>query len=370
MIPSSILPSNMSNRIHFRNPPYEEHSALALSKAPDDVNRIIHGLGFEDLWLARQRKSVLGHQFSRLVRMIQSSFVPRRLAPGTVVFCQTLFPLSWSPANIAFLRNSRRRGAFVVTLFHDIDVARGRTLADTDGLSRDSRDFLVNSDVIISHNARMSAWLVNHGVPAGKIVDLGLFDYLADGFEPAPDKSFDHCVTIAGNLGLHKAGYLAELGDIHDVDWRLYGPMFDPGRTKGPTIHYCGCFPPDELPRHLTAGFGLVWDGSSIDTCAGGHGEYLRINNPHKLSLYLASGLPVIVWDGSAAADFVRANDAGFAVRSLREIGARLADISDSDYGRFKRNACAVSAKLRSGHFTKTALAKALALVDNTPPRP
>ena len=356
----------ISKFIHFRNPPYEEHSALALAKAPDDVNRIVHDLGFTDLWLARQRKSALGHQVSRIVRMLQSTWKTRRLGKGSIVFCQTMFPLSWSPAHIAFLRNARRHGASVVTLFHDIDVARGRSLADADGLSRDSRDFLDNSDVAISHNARMTDWLVARGVDRAKIVDLGIFDYLADGFEPAADVPFERCVTIAGNLGLHKAGYLADLGSITDVDWRLFGPMFDPARTKGPTIRHCGCFPPDEIPRHMTAGFGLVWDGTSIDSCAGGHGEYLRINNPHKLSLYLASGLPVIVWDESAAADFVRANDVGFAVRSLREIGARLAALSEADYFRFKRNACSVSEKLRTGHFTKAALAKALDLVDNT----
>lgn len=356
----------MTNRIHFRNPPYSENSALALSKAPEDVNRIVHELGFEDLWLSRRRASLVGHQFSRIVRMLQSRFLPAGMNKGTIVFCQTMFPLSWSPAHVSFLRNARRHGASVVTLFHDIDVARGRTRADADGLSRDSRDFLDNSDVAISHNARMTEWLVARGVDRGKIVDLGIFDYLADGFEPAADAPFERCVTIAGNLGLHKAGYLADLGSITDVDWRLFGPMFDPDRTKGPTLRHCGCFPPDEIPRHMTAGFGLVWDGTSVDSCAGGHGKYLRINNPHKLSLYLASGLPVIVWEESAAADFVCANDVGFSVRSLREIGARLAALSESDYARFKRNACGVSAKLRAGHFTKAALAKSLALVDNT----
>ena len=356
----------MNNRIHFRNPPYSENSALALAKAPEDVNSIVHGLGYEDLWLARRRTSFVGHQASRIVRMLQSQFLPARMEKETVVFCQTPFPLSWSPAHVSFLRNARRQGAFVVTLFHDIDVARGRTLADADGLSRDARDFLDNSDVVISHNARMTDWLSGRGIDRKKVVDLGIFDYLADGFTPLGDAPFERWVTIAGNLGLHKAGYLADLGQITDVEWRLYGPMFDPERTKGPTIRHCGCLPPSEIPRHLTSGFGLVWDGTSVESCAGGHGEYLRINNPHKLSLYLASGLPVIVWDESAAADFVRANDVGFAVRSLREIGARLTALSEADYSRFKRNACGVSAKLRAGHFTKAALAKALALVDNT----
>ena len=162
-----------------------------------------------------------------------------------------------------------------------------------------------------------------------------------------------------------KAGYLAQLADIADVRWELYGPNYRPVDCPD-RIRYHGTVAPERLPERLEGGFGLVWDGNSVDSCSGGMGEYLKVNSPHKLSLYLASGLPVIVWGESAAADFVQANDVGFAVRSLREIGERLAALSDADYFRFKRNACSVSEKLRTGHFTKTALAKALASVDNT----
>ena len=56
-----------------------------------------------------------------------------------------------------------------------------------------------------------------------------------------------------------------------------------------------GSFLPDELPSALEGSFGLVWDGDSSKTCSGVFGEYLRYNNSHKASLYLASGFPIIV---------------------------------------------------------------------------
>ena len=56
---------------------------------------------------------------------------------------------------------------------------------------------------------------------------------------------------------------------------------------------YFGSFLPDELPAALEGGFGLVWDGDSAETCSGVFGEYLRYNNSHKASLYLASGFPL-----------------------------------------------------------------------------
>ena len=51
--------------------------------------------------------------------------------------------------------------------------------------------------------------------------------------------------------------------------------------------------------------FGLVWDGTSLDGCNGRYGEYLKFNNPHKTSLYLSCGIPVIIWKEAALADFV-----------------------------------------------------------------
>lgn len=59
-----------------------------------------------------------------------------------------------------------------------------------------------------------------------------------------------------------------------------------------------GSFKPEESPEHLQG----VWDGDSVDTCAGNTGAYLRYNNPHKTSLYLACGMPVIVWKEAAIA--------------------------------------------------------------------
>ena len=34
--------------------------------------------------------------------------------------------------------------------------------------------------------------------------------------------------------------------------------------------------------------------------------DYLRINNPHKTSLYLACGIPIITWNKAAIAQYVR----------------------------------------------------------------
>ena len=69
---------------------------------------------------------------------------------------------------------------------------------------------------------------------------------------------------------------------------------------------------------NLFGSFGLVWDGMSSETCKGSFGEYLRINNPHKTSLYLASGIPVIIWSKAALAEFIEKNKCGIRHERIR----------------------------------------------------
>ena len=101
----------------------------------------------------------------------------------------------------------------------------------------------------------------------------------------------------------------------------------------------------------MEGAFGLVWDGSSIDTCAGNTGNYLRYNNPHKLSLYLAAGVPVIVWDQSAVADFVKRYGVGLCVSSLKELPHLLTTLPAAEYRNMTRRAAWLAEKVTSGAF-------------------
>ena len=107
---------------------------------------------------------------------------------------------------------------------------------------------------------------------------------------------------IAGNLRRHKAEYVYRLPDSQKFN--LYGVGYE--KQNKNNICYHGSFDPDELPFVLEGSFGLVWDGDSAETCSGVYGQYLKVNNPHKCSLYLATGLPVIVWKESTVARIVK----------------------------------------------------------------
>lgn len=62
-----------------------------------------------------------------------------------------------------------------------------------------------------------------------------------------------------------------------------------------------------------------MWDGDGINGCSGNTGEYLRYNNPHKLSLYMVSGLPVVIWSKAAEAEFVINNKVGVVVDDIND---------------------------------------------------
>ena len=158
---------------------------------------------------------------------------------------------------------------------------------------------------------------------------------------------------MAGNLAQEKAGYLYNLPEA--PAYNLYGVGFDESRALANETYF-GSFLPDELPAALEGGFGLVWDGDSVETCSGFFGEYLRYNNSHKASLYLASGFPLVVWEQSALSHFVLEKGCGIAVESLHDVEATIDRLSDDDYQNLVGNAKRVGQEIRDGYYLKTAL--------------
>lgn len=183
----------------------------------------------------------------------------------------------------------------------------------------------------------MANHLISKGVIARKIVTLEAFDYLADKNKLSPTL-LNRSIAIAGNLNPDKAGYPYSLIDLmpKDIQFELYGPGFN-GESSN-HISYNGVADPDKLPELLNASFGLVWDGETINGCSGTKGEYLRFNNPHKMSLYLAAGIPVLVWSQAAVAEFVKENKIGLTIDSLEEIESLLASLSQENYATILAN--------------------------------
>ena len=256
------------------------------------------------------------------------------------------------------VRKIQRRGVQVYFIIHDLEALRYANL-DTVPLKHKIRVHLQESsllkvaDGVIAHNPIMKSVLVEKGIPEHKLVSLEIFDYLIPNYQEKDGLSKDQPIIVAGNLAQEKAGYLYQLPAR--PAYNLYGVGFDESRALANETYF-GSFLPDELPAALEGGFGLVWDGDSAETCSGVFGEYLRYNNSHKASLYLASGFPLVVWKQSALSHFVLEKGCGIAVESLHDLKETNDNLSDADYQDLVDNAKRVGQEIRDGHYLKTAL--------------
>ena len=260
------------------------------------------------------------------------------------------------------LKKFRKKNIHFVAVIHDIDSirvqnSRFRSKANKIMTMLKDKSALCNFDFIIVHNEKMIAYLQNYyRISENKMVNLRIFDYILnpDFISPfsAESRFNQHSIAIAGNLIKSKAGYVYSLPN--DVRFDLFGPYYD--GDKNENVNYKGTFLPEELPFNLSSTFGLVWDGTNIDTCADGFGNYLKYNNPHKTSLYLASNLPIIIWKDAALAEFVVENKIGFAVDSLKEISFLMEKLTFSEYEEIYNNVLVIGEQIRRGVFGRSAI--------------
>lgn len=208
--------------------------------------------------------------------------------------------------------------------------------------------------IIISHNIKMTSYLKNNlFLKEKKIIDIGIFDYLTE-ISSISHRTLSPTVVFAGNLS--KSEFIYSLNEINGIKFNLYGKYDEKKPIISNNVIYKGIFPSDQLPSCLEGAFGLIWDGNSVDSCNGDMGRYLRINNPHKLSLYIVAQIPVITWEFAAIADFINEKQIGITISSLREIPDKLSRLTLDDYNNMYRNTIALSTKLRSGSMILSCL--------------
>ena len=327
------------------------------NKARNDVEEIVKREGYQALVLSVDNwynMSIIKAQIHKAKSFSQSL---NRLNKGDELLIQ--FPmLHHSFFTTLLVKKARKRGVKIQFIIHDLDALRfmnsqAAPLKQRVRMKIQESGLLGVADGIIAHNPIMKSVLVDKGVDADKIISLGIFDYLIPNFQDKTGLTKNKPIIVAGNLAQEKAGYLYSIPE--EPAYNLYGVGFDESRALTNETYF-GSFLPDELPSALEGGFGLVWDGDSAETCSGVFGEYLRYNNSHKASLYLASGFPLVVWKQSALSHFVLENGCGIAVESLHDLKATIDNLSDTNYQDLVENAKCVGKGIRDGHYLITAL--------------
>ena len=329
------------------------------NKARNDVEEIVKREGYQPLLLTVEDWYQMGTVKAQRHKAKALAQAFSQLKSGDQLLIQ--FPvLHHSFFTTRLVRKIQRRGVQVYFIIHDLEALRYANL-DTVPLKHKIRVHLQESsllkvaDGVIAHNPIMKSVLVEKGLPEHKLVSLEIFDYLIPNYQEKDGLSKDQPIIVAGNLAQEKAGYLYQLPAR--PAYNLYGVGFDESRALENEAYF-GSFLPDELPAALEGGFGLVWDGDSAETCSGVFGEYLRYNNSHKASLYLASGFPLVVWKQSALSHFVLEKNCGVAVESLHDLKNTIENLSDADYQELVANAKNIGKKIRDGFYLTSALKK------------
>lgn len=300
-------------------------------KAREDVNQIMQKKGYELRHLYFCRKNAIRSIVSILKFIV------------TWPSCSNVFlqyPIGDHTLSSLVICCLRLKKCSVDVLVHDVE-----SLRRTGKLSSLERNNLKNANHVIAHTRAMKRIFVENGVPENKVDILGIFDYLT--IAPPYKRLFnDNIVVFAGNLD--KSYFINYLKDLK-VRFNLYGITKNgPSSFTSEEVKYCGCFQSGDLSS-LSGSWGLVWDGEVLDTCNGVLGEYQRYNAPHKLSMCIAAGLPVIVWSESAEAEFVLSHNIGITIDSLKRLKDVLSNIDNIEYAKKSENVLKMSELIRKG---------------------
>ena len=323
------------------------------TKATADIALIAERLGFKpvNVKMDSTRKSLMGKVIRQVGYFRDWEKATREITEDSVLLLQHPFHYPQLTREKT-LRAIKSKNVKVISVVHDVEELRAFYYSDY--YKREFEFMLEISDILIVHNEVMKKWFIERGIPEGKLVTLGIFDYLQDNHEK--NISFEKSITVAGNLDTEKCGYIKELSNLKGIKVHLYGPNFNETMKDSKDITYHGSFPASEIPQKLDRGFGLVWDGESISGCKGASGQYLRYNNPHKLSLYLSSGLPVIIWKEAAEAGFVEKNKVGITVQDVKELESIFDNLTTKEYEVMVQNVSKISEDLCKGKFAEVVL--------------
>jgi hypothetical protein len=286
--------------------------------------------------------------WQRLLPAFFYLFGKDKFESSEIVWCQ--FPITLPTQYI--LSSAKRRGCRTVAFVHDLAGLKFSP-PNWDMVEMEAAQLREFSQVV-GLNQVISRILQDHGVKVTASLDI--WDYYCTDvplFERTA--SLNKRIVFAGSLAKNKSGFIYKLGALPATQFDLYGEEVNAVELKSANVRYLNSFAPQDPPFRPDGAMGLIWDGSELDTCEGDFGAYLAFNTPHKTSMYLARGLPVVIWQGAAIAPLIAKYNAGLLISSLRELEPLMHALSEEKYSQLRIGADKLGKKIRQGYFIKTA---------------
>ncbi len=318
---------------------YITNEKNAGNKARKDVEAIFSARGYKKVNYARAvDKNIVLRKIKNFVFLKRSL---KKIPKEDILFIQYPF-MSGGNTLLPYICKQRRVGIII----HDLDSLR----MTKDAKKRKQQvQSLINCEYIIAQNSKMIEFLIENGCRKDSIYNLEVFDYLTPDIINKTHFDDKGSVCFSGNL--KKSQFIYKLKEpLSKIGFLLYGNGLDKDKIDD-SIEYCGAFKPDEIHKKLRGKFGLVWDGPDTNKCTGLMGEYLQYNDPHKISMYMVAGLPIIIWDKAAEATLVKQKKIGLVISSLEEIPEIVNSIDKKKYEEMRTNVLNLAKKMSKGYF-------------------
>ena len=316
----------------------QEDSRDSVSKAREDVITLGHTMGYETTYIYRYQDANEDHYalHSRI------DGITAGILPGDLLVYQ--YP-SYNGIQFdrLFLTRMAHRGIIVSLFVHDIEYLRGAVdQADEVAVFQSVHSMII-------HGQAMKEALRSSGVTV-PLIQKEFFDYLHTGITVGSVKQSEiKQLVIAGNLNkssfLNEWPYPLPIMAFGDTDQRIHSS----------SVQHMGSFSPNELIQKIPQNsLGLAWD-TDLDH-GGAYQQYTKYNSPHKISLYLSLGIPVVVWDQSGIAPIIKQKNVGITIATLDELPKIWETLSSDQMIQMKQNAITLSRQLTHGMFTRKSL--------------
>ena len=316
----------------------------ASSKAREDVSKILLDYGYRSI--AKNDKRNFSN--SKIKKTLMALKIYGKLAVSLkkddILFLQTSLKVLKG-----ILKVKKIAGFQIIYLIHDMFCLRYDNYEEHKTEISENINSLNKCEYIICHNKKMRQKLIEFGCKSN-ILTLEIFDYLIDDTFKVKKRLYKPFeIAFAGNLSKSPFLYDLDISNIQSISFNVYGvpiPTFS-------NLNYKGSVSADLLPSVIEGNYGLIWES---EYCIKEKDNYTRYNNPHKASLYIVSGLPLIVWRKSAIADFVIKYKVGITVDSLDELKEKISNISEEDYKIMQMHCNIIRNNLVRGHYLKKIL--------------
>lgn len=321
------------------------------SKAREDINFILESNSFEKVMI-----NLGANKLQKIKSLLTIKGKIAQIKDDSIVVIQ--YPVERHILTKKILNELKRKKCKIICIIHDMDSLRYKNQI----AKKEECEVFNMSDVIICHNDIMKNKIAEYGIKT-KVISLKLFDYIVEENKEKEEKNNmkkNENIVFAGNLAREKSGFIYKL---KDVGVSLYGANIEE-ENLNENIKYLGKFEPNKIPD-FDGAYGLIWDGELIEECNGDTGEYLKFNNPHKLSLYMAAGIPVIAWKKAAIANFINVNKIGFTVESLKEVNLKMAE-NKKYYEEYIEKCKIIKNRVRMGLYLTESIEKAVEYIEVT----